>query len=114
MKTEIKSKAESLVAEIIAMAEYAKLNAEDSSAGPELQREAEKIEEAGNENSAIIEFHKYAAHWKGLRDIYFAGGKQKLWNQKVKNIKQLCEDVMLERGLLKPTLLRKFKLLLKR
>ncbi len=65
-----------------------------------------KIEVAGEDNSVLVAFHDYAAHWKGLRDIYFPE-KQKEWNQKVKHIHQLCKDVMVERGITTPSRLHK-------
>ena len=112
MQNKDKFKTEKLTSEILRMADFAKVHAADGSTGQELEKEAKKIEEAGDDNSAIIAFHDYAAHWKGLRDIYFPE-KQKEWNQNVKHVHQLCEDVMVERGIIKPSLLRKLLSLLK-
>lgn len=114
METKASSKMQCLVSEIMQMAEYAKVNAADGLAGSDLERDAKSIEDAGDDNSTLTEFHKYAVHWKGLRDIYFPDRKkQRQWNRKVKHVRHLCEDVMLERGLLKPTLLRRLISLLK-
>ncbi|MDD2320134.1 MAG: hypothetical protein PHO83_08800 [Geobacteraceae bacterium] len=93
------------------MADFAKIHAEDGSAWQELKNEAKKIEESGDDDSALVAFHDYAAHWKGLRDIYFPD-KQKEWNQTVKHVHQLCENVMVERGINKPSLLRRLRSLL--
>jgi hypothetical protein len=112
MQNKDKSKTEKLISEILRMADFAKIHAEDGSVGQELENEAKKIEEAGDDNSALVAFHDYAAHWKGLRDIYFPD-KQKAWNQKVKDVHQLCEDVMVERGIIKPSRLRKLISLLR-
>lgn len=112
MQNEDNSKTVKLISEIHRMADFAKNHAEDGSAGQELENEARKLEESGDDNSALMVFHDYAAHWKGLRDIYFPE-KQKEWNQKVKHVHQLCEDVMVERGIIKPSLLSKLHSLLK-
>ncbi len=112
MHNENKNKTEKLISEILCMAEFASIHAEVGSAGQELENEAKKIEEAGEDNSALVAFHSYAAHWKGLRDIYFPQ-KQNEWNQKVKHIRQLCEDVMIERRIIKPSLLCRLLSLIK-
>ncbi|MBC7901918.1 MAG: hypothetical protein H7Y27_00785 [Gemmatimonadaceae bacterium] len=112
MQNEDKIKTEKLISEIIRMSDFAKVHAEYGSAGQELKNEAKKIEESGDDKSALVAFHDYAAHWKGIRDIYFPE-KQKEWNQKVKHVHQLCEDVMVERGIIKPSLLRKLLSLLR-
>jgi len=111
MQNEDKCKTEKLISEILRMADFAKIHAEDGSAWQELKNEAKKIEESGDDDSALVAFHDYAAHWKGLRDIYFPD-KQKEWNQTVKHVHQLCENVMVERGINKPSLLRRLRSLL--
>lgn len=111
MQNEDKCKTEILVSEILRMADFAKIHAEDGSAWQKLKNEAKKIEESGDADSALVAFHNYAAHWKGLRDIYFPD-KQKEWNQTVKHVLQLCDNVMVERGIIKPALLRRLRSLL--
>jgi pyruvate formate-lyase activating enzyme-like uncharacterized protein len=106
MQNEDNSKNERLTSEILRMADFAKIHAADGSSGQELENIAKKITEAGEDNSALVAFHDCASHWKGLRDIYFPV-KQKEWNRKVKHVHQLCEDVIVERGIIKPSLLRK-------
>jgi hypothetical protein len=106
MQNKNESKTEKLISEILRMAEFAKIHAEDGSAEQELKNEAKKSEDAREDNSALMAFHDYAAHWKGLKDIYFSD-KQKEWNQKVKHVHQLCAEVIVERGIIKPSLLRK-------
>jgi hypothetical protein len=79
MQNEDKIKTEKLISEIFRMADFAKSYAEDGSVWQDLENEAKKIEVAGESNSPLVAFHDYAAHWKGLRDIYFPEN-QKEWN----------------------------------